>query len=119
MATQRDCPSFSVLVLDMFHYMDENKNEVFSGFATLEQAREYARRRTRDTLEEQRQDSKSPEDLCGAAFKRGQMLASKREQGVSSWEMEEEGGFGGVVGVVAEDGDVPVWVLAVNEACAR
>ena len=47
------------------------------------------------------------------------MLASKREQWASSWEMEEEGGFGGLVRVVAEDGNVPVWMLAVDEACAR
>ena len=56
---------------------------------------------------------------CRAAFKRGQMLASKGEQRISSWEMEEEGGFGGVVGVVAEDGDITVWMLAVDEAGAR
>ena len=56
---------------------------------------------------------------CGAAFKREQMLASKREQWGSSWEVEEDGGFGGVVWVVAEDGDVAVWMLAVDEASAR
>ena len=33
--------------------------------------------------------------------------------------MEEEGKFGGVVRVVAEDGEVSVWVLAVDGACAR
>ena len=47
------------------------------------------------------------------------MLARKGEQWASSWEMEEEGGFGGVVGVVVADGDGPVWVLPMDAACAR
>jgi len=40
------------------------------------------------------------DDPCRAAFKRGQMLASKGEQRISSWEMEEEGRFCFVVGGV-------------------
>lgn len=55
--------TFSVRVLDLFHYMDEDAERVISGFATLELAREYARRRTRDSLEEQRPGSTDAEDL--------------------------------------------------------
>ena len=46
--------TFSVLVLDMHHYMDEDENFTVHGFATAELAREYARRRTRSSLEESR-----------------------------------------------------------------
>lgn len=46
--------TFNVLVLDMFHYMDEDEEIEVGGFATRELAREYARRRTRDSIEELR-----------------------------------------------------------------
>lgn len=45
---------YSVLVLDMFHYGDPEEETLVEGFTTLEQAREYARRRTRDSVEDQR-----------------------------------------------------------------
>ena len=56
----------------MFHYMDEDEEEIVAGFATLELAREYARRRTRDSLEEQRPDASSAEDLHGRWFSFGE-----------------------------------------------
>ena len=54
--------SYDVLVIDMFHY-DEESESFVRGFPSLEIATEYARRRTRDSLEELRTDSTSPEDL--------------------------------------------------------
>lgn len=54
--------NFCVRVLDMFHYMDEEEEIEVDGFATRELAREYARRRTRDSLEEQRSPG-SAEDV--------------------------------------------------------
>ena len=58
-----DTRRFSVVVLDMFHYMDPDEKTTVSGFPTFELAREYARRRTRDSLEEQRPASTTTEDL--------------------------------------------------------
>lgn len=46
--------SYSVLVLDMFDYMNDEANSVVDGFETQELATEYARRRTRAAVEEQR-----------------------------------------------------------------
>src|SRR5262245_61779768 len=54
---------FNVIVLDMSHYMDPDEEQTISGFATVELAHEYARRRTRDSLEEQRPESTDHEDL--------------------------------------------------------
>ena len=61
--TPRPEKTYGVMVFDMFHYMDEEENSYVGGFPTLEQAKEYARRRTRDSLEEQRPQSKGPADL--------------------------------------------------------
>ena len=62
----------TVLVLDMSHYMDPDEETMVSGFSSLELAREYARRRTRDSLEEQRSDGRSTEDLRGRWFSFGE-----------------------------------------------
>ncbi|SRR6266849_980151 len=53
---------FAVLVIDMFHY-DEESQSIIRGFPTVEMATEYARRRTRDSLEEQRGDGQSATEL--------------------------------------------------------
>jgi hypothetical protein len=53
---------YSVIVIDMFHY-DEESNVVVRGFPTLELAAEYARRRTRDSLEELRSAGQSHAEL--------------------------------------------------------
>lgn len=53
---------YSVLVIDMFHHDDETET-ILRGFPTLELACEYARRRTRDSLEELRRPSQSEVDL--------------------------------------------------------
>jgi hypothetical protein len=45
---------FSVLVFDMAHTGDEDGEHRVDGFRSLEQAREYARRRTRASIEELR-----------------------------------------------------------------
>ena len=52
----------AVLVIDMFHY-DEESEVVVEGFPTLEAAREYARRRTRDSVEGLREPGQSHEEL--------------------------------------------------------
>lgn len=54
---------YSVLVLDNFHFTDEDEEITVSGFPTLEAAREYARRRTRDSVEEFREKSTSESNL--------------------------------------------------------
>ncbi len=63
---------YAVLVLDMFHYMDPDEQTTVSGFSSLELAREYAHRRTRDSVEEQRGAALSAEDLRGRWFSFGE-----------------------------------------------
>ncbi len=56
--------SYSVIVCDMFHFADDENHEIIvPGFPTAETAIEYARRRLRYTLEEQRKPGHSPEEL--------------------------------------------------------
>lgn len=45
---------YCVLIIDLFHHGGDDDYKV-SGFATLDLAREYARRRVRDSLEELRE----------------------------------------------------------------
>lgn len=56
-------PSYTVLVLDMFHYGDTDEEIKVTGFKTLEAAREYARRRTRDSLEALRPETTDANEL--------------------------------------------------------
>lgn len=53
---------YAVLVIEMFDH-DAESETILRGFPTLEVAREYARRRTRDSVEELRRPSQSPGDL--------------------------------------------------------
>src|ERR1017187_6155405 len=53
--------TFTVLVIDMYDYPDGQTT--VTGFKTLEAAREYARRRTRDSVEAERPGSTSAKDL--------------------------------------------------------
>ena len=53
---------YSVIIIDMFHY-DEESEVVLRGFPTRELAVEYARRRTRDSLEEFRTPQLSHAEL--------------------------------------------------------
>jgi hypothetical protein len=55
--------TFSVLVMDMYHSMDREEQSQVDGFQTYEAAREYVRRRTRDSVQEERPNSTSPKDL--------------------------------------------------------
>lgn len=64
--------TFSVLVMDMYHYMDKDEETMVGGFKTFEAAREYARRRTRDSVEEERPASTSPKDLHDRWFMFGE-----------------------------------------------
>ena len=65
-------PGFSVLVLDMYHYMDPEEEETVAGFATIELAREYAKRRTRDSLEQQRPGNTTPQAIRSSWFMFGE-----------------------------------------------
>ena len=54
--------SYSVVIIDNYHSgMDEDYT--IDGFHTLELAQEFARRWTRDSLEEQRKPNQTREDL--------------------------------------------------------
>jgi hypothetical protein len=55
--------TYSVYVIDMYHY-DKDEDFTVHGFATLEVAKEYARRRTRSSVEESR--CKDPESTSRA-----------------------------------------------------
>lgn len=59
----RTGPPYTVRVFDLYHFMDESNEIDITGFATLGQAREYARRRTRDSLGEHRAVGMSPENV--------------------------------------------------------
>ena len=54
--------TYSVLIIDMFHH-DPEEDYVVDGFPTFELAKEFARRRVRDSVEEQRRPGQSPEEL--------------------------------------------------------
>ncbi len=54
--------SYSVLIIDNYH-MDPEEDFTIDGFPTLELAQEFARRWTRDSLEEQRKPGQTREDL--------------------------------------------------------
>ncbi len=54
--------SYSVLIIDNYH-MDPEEDFTIDGFPTLELAQEFARRWTRDSLEEQRKPHQAREDL--------------------------------------------------------
>jgi hypothetical protein len=62
---------YTVLVIDMFHY-DSDEDFCVGYFPSMEAAREYARRRTRGTVEENRAKSTSPEDLRSRCFSFGE-----------------------------------------------
>ncbi len=55
--------SYSVLIIDMRHYQETGSKETIEGFPTLELAKEFARRRVRDSLEELRKPYQSADDL--------------------------------------------------------
>jgi hypothetical protein len=60
----QDNNTWSVQVIDMFNYMDpEDGERLVQGFESSEAAIEYARRRTRDSLEELRSSSADAADL--------------------------------------------------------
>ena len=54
--------TYRVLVIDNFH-RDPEEHYVIDGFPTLELAKEFARRRTRATIEEYRKQGKSKEEI--------------------------------------------------------
>ena len=67
--TAKPNPNFEVIVFDMYDY---GKKSCVGGFATLQEAKEYARRRTRDSLEEERPQSTDAKDLKDRWFMFGE-----------------------------------------------
>jgi hypothetical protein len=57
--------TFSVLVMDRCHYLDKDEETMVGRFQTFEAARECARRRTRDSVAEQRPASTNLKALRG------------------------------------------------------
>lgn len=65
--------TWSVLVIDMFHYMDPEEGErLVTGFLKKEDAIEYARRRTRSSVEECRPGAPEATALRSAWFMFGE-----------------------------------------------
>ena len=62
----------TVRVLDMYDYMNEEANSTVTGFETAELAVEYARRRTRASVEEQRKPNMDPKLLKSLWFSFGE-----------------------------------------------
>lgn len=62
MGTKGKNKPYSVLVIDNFH-LDPEEDYIIDGFPTLELAKEFARRRTRATIEEFRKEGKSKEEI--------------------------------------------------------
>ena len=63
--------SYSVLIIDMFRY-DPDEDYVVGGFSTFELAKEFARRRVRDSVEELRSPGLTKEELRGQWFTFGE-----------------------------------------------
>ena len=59
MTPATEAREWSVLVIDLGRYQDPEGETLIEGFPTYEQAREYARRRTRASIEEVRGSSSS------------------------------------------------------------
>jgi len=55
--------TYSVLIIDMAHYQDPDSERTVEGFATLEEAKAFARNRVRSSLEELRSEGQSHEEL--------------------------------------------------------
>ena len=62
---------FSVLIIDMFHH-DPDEDYTIDGFASVEIAREFARRWVRDSVEEHRRPGQTAEQLRDAWFAFGE-----------------------------------------------
>lgn len=65
-------PTFSVLIMDMFHYQDPEHEYTVDGFPTLELATEFARRWVRDSVEELRTADWTPDGLRNQWFTFGE-----------------------------------------------
>ena len=55
--------NYSVRIIDMAHYMDEDEERMVGGFESFEAAKAYARNRVRSSVEELRAPDQSPQDL--------------------------------------------------------
>lgn len=64
--------TYSVLVIDMYHYQDPDHESTVDGFPTADLAREFARRRVRDSVEELRRPGQSRDELRRAWFAFGE-----------------------------------------------
>lgn len=64
--------SYSVLIIDMSHYMDEESEYRIDGFPSFELAREFVRRWVRDSVEELRSPDQSADELRKSWFMWGE-----------------------------------------------
>ncbi|HEY7545737.1 MAG TPA: hypothetical protein VID27_12675 [Blastocatellia bacterium] len=64
--------SYSVLIIDMSHYMDGESEYRIDGFPSFELAREFARRWVRDSVEEMRSPGQSADELRKSWFMWGE-----------------------------------------------
>jgi len=83
--------TFSVLVYDMYDY---GEVATVNGFKTFDEAREYARRRTRDSVENERRASTDAKDLHDRWFSaRGQtiVLAYNQAQQIAGQAFKAKG----------------------------
>lgn len=69
---EKSATTWSVLVLDMFNYMDPGGEFTVTGFQRPEDAIEYARRRVRSSVEEMRPTAKSAEEIRSQWFMFGE-----------------------------------------------
>jgi hypothetical protein len=67
--------AYSVLVTDNYRAPHEGAFVLVTGFATLEAATEYARRRTRASVEEMRSPGNGPDDVRSAFLRFGEASA--------------------------------------------
>jgi hypothetical protein len=64
--------TYSVLIIDMFHYQDSEHEYAIEGFPTLALAKEFARRWVRDSLEELREPGQTKDRLRDLWFMFGE-----------------------------------------------
>jgi hypothetical protein len=70
--TNSNTKAWSVCVIDMFNYQESDGEFEVTGFADEAAATEYARRRTRDSLEHLREKATSVKDLSDQWFSFGE-----------------------------------------------
>ncbi len=79
--------TYSVLIIDMFHYDDESNFRI-DGFPTPEAAKEFARRWVRDSVEELRAAGQTAEELRSMWFTFGEDATALGQRYAGSHELD-------------------------------